>query len=203
MGKHELYFIVDDVHGFIERMKQQGSLQRGSPGALGASDPGHAAGRRASWGLRAAPPSARNSNKDIELGTHSFQWSPSLATSVLAGVVVVGVLGCGSDTGTSWVVFDAAGNQLDAEHQEHNTDSNVEADLSGGEGGSLAERDAEPGVEVLSPQHFLPNNLIPGYSPCVQFDAASPRESNVLALQMPTARSFVTRSLVHSTIRLL
>ena len=25
-GKHELYFIVDDVHGFIERMKQHGLL---------------------------------------------------------------------------------------------------------------------------------------------------------------------------------
>ena len=96
---------------------------------------------------------------------------PRLATPVLAGVVVVGFLGCGSDTGTNWVVFDA-GDQLDAELQEHNTDSNVEADFSGGESGDLAERDAEPGVEVPSPQHFLPNNLIPGYSPCVQFDAA-------------------------------
>jgi hypothetical protein len=40
-----------------------------------------------------------------------------LTASVLAGLVVVGFLGCGSDTGTNWAVLDA-GDQLDAEPGE-------------------------------------------------------------------------------------
>ena len=51
-----------------------------------------------------------------------------LATSVLAGAVAFGFLGCGSDTGQNWAVFDA-GDQLDAEPAEQQPEAQLVTDV--------------------------------------------------------------------------